>query len=82
MDEPMKRNAVVLLRDGSVARRNTDNPTVNPRTWAAPWTHYPTEELHPSLAAGATDPGQCVDWSWLTRMLGVERVLYPGGNDG
>jgi len=79
--EPPTRNSVVLLKDGSVARRNTDHPTGNPRTFAAPWTHYPNRELPPSYANGATDPGFCVNWGWLrTHPGGIDRVLYvaPG----
>lgn len=73
--EPPTRNSVVLLKDGSVARRNTDHLTRNERTWQPPWTHYPTRTLPPALANGATDPGQCVHWSTLI-LQGVERVLY------
>ena len=77
--EPKTRNSVVLLKDGSVARRNTHHLTRNERTGAPPWTHYPTQPLNPSLAGLATDPGQCVHWSTLN-FQGIERVLYvaPG----
>ena len=75
--EPQTRNALVLMADGSVARRMTDGGDI-PRGAGGRWTHYPTQPLHPSgMPSGVVDGGNTVPWSHLVDK-GINRVLWDG----
>lgn len=72
--EPTARNSVVLLADGSIARRNADEGAYV--AIGGPWTHYPAKPLPTHLQQrGLTDPGWAMTWEAL-RQIGVERVLH------
>ena len=72
--EPTARNSVVLLADGSIARRNADEGAYV--AIGGPWTHYPAKPLPTHLhRSGLADPGWAMTWEAL-ELIGVERVLY------
>lgn len=74
VSEPPGRNSVVLLKDGSVARRNTDREIVH--HLSGPWNHYPVQPLPRHLQdRGIADPGWAVGWDALLK-IGIERVLH------
>lgn len=74
--EPQNRNALVLMADGSVARRMTDGGDI-PRGAGGRWTHYPTQPLSPGGMPGVIDGGNTVPWSHLVDR-GINRVLWDG----